>query len=133
MCGWPPAGKGLLRAWRSNLIRIEPCRQEIARAPDGARNDRARQEALRRQATRTSTASRRRQRQVDGEDGALAELAVDIERAPVVAHDMLDDGEAEPGAAELARAGGIDTVEALGEPRQVLARDALAMVAHGDG
>src|SRR5690242_11906163 len=71
--------------------------------------------------------------QVDGEDGALALLALDVERTAMVADDMLDDGEAEPGAAQLARAGGIDAVEALGQPRQVLARDALAVVAHGDG
>src|SRR6185437_7483900 len=86
-----------------------------------------------RDAARRALPARRRHRQVDGEDRALAQLALDVECAAVVAHDVLDDGEAEPGAAQLARAGGIDAVEALGEPRQVLARDALAMVADGDG
>src|SRR5438034_11306909 len=48
-------------------------------------------------------------------------------------HDALpisDDGEAEPGAAQVARARLVDTVEALGDPRQVGARDADARVAH---
>ena len=46
--------------------------------------------------------------------------------------DMLDDGEAEAGAAELARARGIDAIEALGEPRQMVGRNAVALVADGD-
>src|SRR5579885_1739385 len=70
---------------------------------------------------------------MDGEDRALAELAVDVERATMVVDDVLDDGEAEAGAAQFARAPGIDAVEALGEPRQMLARDALAVIAHADG
>src|SRR5579875_2543670 len=70
---------------------------------------------------------------MDREDRALAELAVDVERAAVMGDDVLDDGKAEAGAAELAGAGRVDPVEPLGEPGQVLARDAVAMVAHGDG
>ena len=38
--------------------------------------------------------------------------------------DVLDDGEPEPGAALLAARGDVDAVEALGEPRQMLGRDA---------
>ena len=43
--------------------------------------------------------------------------------------DVLDDGEAEAGAAQLARARGIDAIEALGEPRQMVGRNAVALVA----
>src|SRR5260370_39027554 len=75
----------------------------------------------------------RRERQVDGEDRAFAQFAVDVERAAVVANDMLDDGEAEPRAAQLARARGVDPVEALGQPRQMIAGDAFAVIADGYG
>ena len=44
--------------------------------------------------------------------------------------DVLDDREAKAGAAHLARAGGVDSVEALGEARQVLARNAVAPIAY---
>src|SRR6202030_2905317 len=71
-------------------------------------------------------------RQMNREDRARAELALDLERAAVVGDDVLDDGKTEPGAAELARAGGIDPVEALRQPRDVLGQDALAVVADGD-
>ena len=47
--------------------------------------------------------------------------------------DVLDDGEAEARAAELARARGVDAIEALGEPRQMGGRNAVALVADGDG
>src|SRR5215471_13731505 len=71
--------------------------------------------------------------QQDPEDGALADLAFDLEHAAMAVDDVLDDGKAEPGAAHRPRARGIDAVEALGEARYVLAPDPLAMVAHGDG
>src|SRR5262245_7110097 len=74
----------------------------------------------------------RRGVQADGEGRALAVLAVDGERAAVAVDDVLDDREPEPGAAECARAPGVDAVEALGEARQVLARDALALVGDRD-
>src|SRR5205814_5474438 len=45
--------------------------------------------------------------------------------------DMLDDSEAEAGAAGFAAARRIDPVEALGHPRQMLARNAGAII--GDG
>src|SRR6266851_7165812 len=44
---------------------------------------------------------------------------------------MFDDGQADPGAAQLAGARGVDPVEPFGQPWQVLARDALAVIAHG--
>src|SRR5579871_5922142 len=58
----------------------------------------------------------------------LAQLAVDVERAAMVAHNMLDDGEAQPGSAELAGARRVDTVEALGEARNIVARNAWAAI-----
>src|ERR1044072_9277478 len=45
---------------------------------------------------------------------------------------MLDDGEAEAGAADLAAAAGIDPVEALGQPRHVLGGDSFALVDHAE-
>src|ERR1700722_6643423 len=71
-------------------------------------------------------------RKMDGEDRSQAGLALDLEQAAVMADDMLDDGEAEPGAAERARTRGIDAVEALGEAGNMLARDAAAVVAHAE-
>src|SRR5208282_3522895 len=70
--------------------------------------------------------------QEDREDAAFSDLALDLQRAPVVAYDMFHDGEPEPGAAELARARGVDPVEALGQARNLLFRDAFALVLHGD-
>ena len=52
----------------------------------------------------------------------------DVEPAAVAQHDMLDDGEAEAGAADRAAAARIDAVEALGEARDMVGRDALALV-----
>src|ERR1051325_1415768 len=64
----------------------------------------------------------------DGE--AEAGLAGDAEPAAVTENDMLDDGEAEAGAADLTAPPGIDPVEALGQPRDVLGGDAVALVGH---
>jgi len=69
---------------------------------------------------------------MDREDRAPAQFALHVEGAAVVADDVLDDGESEPRAAEIARARRVDPVEALGQARQLLARDPLAAVAHGD-
>ena len=66
-------------------------------------------------------------RQVDGKGAALARGARDGERAPVAVDHVLDDGEAEPGAAELARARGVDPVEPLGQARLVLEGNPLAV------
>jgi hypothetical protein len=61
----------------------------------------------------------------------MAELALDREMALVAAQDVLDDGEPEASAAELARARAVDPVEALGEAGDVLPGDAGALVLHG--
>src|SRR5258708_37402109 len=73
----------------------------------------------------------RRQRHREGR--ALAGRALDVEAAAVAVDHVLDDGEAEAGAAQLARARGVDAVEALGEPRQMVGGNAVALVADGDG
>ena len=62
------------------------------------------------------------------EGRAGAEARGDAQIPAVAVHDVLDDGEAEPGAAFLAARGGIDPIEALGEPRQVLRRDPRPVV-----
>src|SRR3546814_9554213 len=69
------------------------------------------------------------QRQPHRKGAALPRLRVDHQPAAMAVDDVLDDGEPQPGAAEVAAAGGIDPVEPFGQARQVLARDALAMVA----
>jgi hypothetical protein len=46
----------------------------------------------------------------------------------VALHHVLDDGQAQPGAARVARAAAVHAVEALGQPGQVLAGDADAGV-----
>ena len=45
---------------------------------------------------------------------------------------MLDDRQTEPGATGVARAAAVDAIEALGQPRQMLARDADARIANFD-
>ncbi len=47
-------------------------------------------------------------------------------------HHMLDDRQAQAGAAGVARAAAVDPVEALGQARQVLAGNADAGVTHLD-
>src|SRR3989441_13142750 len=83
---------------------------------------------LHRQRQLIGAGARRRQREANG--GPLALDAVDRQLPAVREHEVPDDGEAEPGAAQLARARLVDTVEALGDPGQVRARDADARVAH---
>ena len=71
-------------------------------------------------------------RQTDRECAALARLAFDPQLAAVAVDDMLDDGEAQPGAADRPRARRIDAVEPFGQARDVLAWDALALVLDRD-
>src|SRR5690606_1568134 len=66
--------------------------------------------------------------QHDGEGRALAGCAADVDAPAVALRHVLDDGQPEAGAAGLARAAAIDAVEALGQARQVLGRDARAAV-----
>ena len=73
-----------------------------------------------------------RSRQDNGEGAALIEFALDAKLAPVAADDVLYDGEAQAGAAEFPGSRGVDPVKALGQSREVLAWNALALVADGD-
>src|SRR5262249_9943330 len=68
--------------------------------------------------------------QENGEHRAGAEGALDVEKSAVTVEDVLDDREPEPGPAHFARARGIDAVEAFGQPRQMLAGDALTLITH---
>src|SRR5437588_302417 len=70
--------------------------------------------------------------EVNGKHRAFPKLAFDLEGAAMPVDDVLDDGKSEPSAAHRPRPRRVDPVEAFGEPRQVLAADAVAVVAHGD-
>src|SRR5271169_675915 len=69
--------------------------------------------------------------QEDGEYRTGAGGAFDIKKAAVTIEDVLNDCEPQSGSAHIARARGVDAVEALGQARQVFARDTLSTVAHG--
>ena len=91
----------------------------------------SRRRRLRREGSPTA-ARTRNGREDEPEGRALARLAVDVELAAVTLHDVLDDRQPEPGAAGLARAAAVDAIEALGQPRQMDARDPWAAVDDGD-
>src|SRR3954468_8618146 len=63
-------------------------------------------------------------REMCAEAATRARRAVDLEVRLVAPEHVLGDGEAEAGAARVARAAAIDAVEALGEPWDVFHRDA---------
>ena len=56
----------------------------------------------------------------------------DFEFAGVGLDDMLDDGETESGAAEIARARLVDPVEPFGESRQIFFRNSRAAIRDDD-
>src|SRR5271155_5142586 len=60
--------------------------------------------------------------QEHSEDRADPGRALDLEKSAVMVEDVLDDGQAEPGAAHFARSCGVGPVEAFSQPGQVLAR-----------
>src|ERR1039457_7216795 len=62
----------------------------------------------------------------DGDRRAFMHLALDPQHATVQLHDVLDDRQAQAGAAELARAGPIDAIESLGQARDIGGRTPLA-------
>src|SRR5262245_12521382 len=72
----------------------------------------------------------RRRRQDRGKRRALAEFRADDQLAAMPVENVFDDGEAKPGAALLPTGGDADPIEALGQPRQMLRRDAGAVVGH---
>src|SRR5438552_16135956 len=63
-------------------------------------------------------------RQAHGEAAALRWCAVDKQLRLVAHEHMLDDGEPQSGAAGRARSASVDTIEALGQTRNVLVGDA---------
>src|SRR5581483_12199583 len=69
-------------------------------------------------------------RQIDMEDGAAAGSVFEGHAAAEPRHDLLDDAEAEAGAALLPRIGYIGPGEFLEHPGLELLRDAAAVVAH---
>src|SRR5215471_21290001 len=66
--------------------------------------------------------------QKDSENRPCARRAVDLEKAAMVIEDVFHNRQAEPRAAHLAGAGRVDAIKTFGQPRQMLARDALAMI-----
>ena len=69
-------------------------------------------------------------READLDFGAMADSAANLEQSSVAFHNLLDDGEPEPGPAAVAAAGGIDPIEALGQPRKMFRRNSVAMIAY---
>src|SRR5450759_2787282 len=67
----------------------------------------------------------------DPEDRALAQRAFNFQLGTVALGYMLDDGQAQPGAAGVARAAAIDPVKTLGQARQMFWRNAGSAVLHG--
>src|SRR4026207_1199623 len=57
--------------------------------------------------------------QGEADAGAAPRLAHEAELAAVGHHQVLDDGQAEPGAAQLPRTGSVDAIEAFGDARQI--------------
>src|SRR3712207_5802271 len=80
-----------------------------------------------------SRGARRRLRQRDRKPGPLPRLAFDVEVPAVAVDDVFDDGEPQPRSALLATLHDVDAIEALGQARQVLRRDARAVILHVDG
>src|SRR4029077_8643403 len=72
------------------------------------------------------------QRQPHAKRGALSERAFDRQPAAMAVDDVLDEREPQAGAAFGAAVAYVDAIEAFGEPRQVLGRNAGAVVAHHD-
>src|SRR5581483_8334128 len=138
--------RGVPRRRRGERLAVRGIQGARARAPrDGARRDPGRDRVARARdlpgaalrgprATTRSLAERlalpaRRggdhapSREARGEAAAAAGLALDLERRLVARERVLHDREPEARAAALARAPAVDAVEALGEPRDVLALD----------
>src|SRR6185503_12153072 len=68
-------------------------------------------------------------RQGEADDGPLPFVALDVQLPAVRQHEVLDDRQSEPRAPQLARAGLVHAVEALGDARQVGRRNPDAGVA----
>src|SRR6266851_10478843 len=71
-------------------------------------------------------------REVQHNCGAAAELAFSLHAPAVCLHEVLDDRQAEPRAAFLARPAGVDPIKPLKNAGQVIGGDAAAGVADLD-
>src|SRR4051812_34706933 len=72
-------------------------------------------------------------RKEERENTAFSGIGLDIEAAPVPVHDVLHNGEAEAGPAELPRSCRIDPVEPFGQAGDMLPGDPFALVRHAEG
>src|SRR5688572_12071218 len=63
---------------------------------------------------------------------ALAGLALEAQPAAMPLDDMLDDRQPQAGPAERPAAARVDSIETLGDPRDMLGRDAFAAVGEGE-
>src|SRR5262249_22517431 len=68
--------------------------------------------------------------QMGGEGRAWPQHALDGQPAAMAVENVLDQRQAQAGAALGAALGDVDAIEALGQPRQMLGGDARAAVAH---
>src|SRR5216684_3680778 len=76
--------------------------------------------------------SMRRERQAHGERCTFAEPAFDAEPAAMAVEHVLDQRKPEPGAALGAALADVDAIEPLGQPRQMLRRNARPVIANAD-
>ena len=83
-------------------------------------------------AGRRLDAANAHRRKDEPEARALVGLAGDVELAAVTLHHVLDDRQAEAGAARFARAAAVDAIEALGQAREMGSGDAAPAVDDGD-
>src|SRR5262245_55916607 len=79
-------------------------------------------------ASRPACGSAVDRRQPDREGRAVPKLGGDHQLAAVTIEDVLDDGQAQTGAALLPARRHVDAIEALGQPRQMLGGDAWTVV-----
>src|SRR4051812_10272429 len=72
-------------------------------------------------------------RQEQRENAAFSGFGLDVQAAPVAVDDVLHNGEAEAGPAQLPRSCRVHPVEPFGQTRNVLLGDALALVGDAEG
>src|ERR1039457_3278556 len=67
-------------------------------------------------------------RKLHAEDASASELALDLDRAALELHDVLDDGEAEAGSRPRLRTGPVDLIEALEDAVLLRPRNARTLI-----
>lgn len=70
--------------------------------------------------------------QDDAKDTTFAQSAFNQKPATMAIHDMLDNGQAEPGAAHLSRAVAVNSVKPFGQPRYMQRVYSGSGIAHAD-